>query len=113
VLELCKSEAKRHEDGLGKRMEELHNEEPMDSVLHQIPLLPVQHQYYSVLFAQILDAIYCKEEFEFLSSMVRKRILWDITPCSPLKVNRRFGGTYSLDLQSRISRVRYKRMAAP
>jgi hypothetical protein len=23
-------------------------------------------------------------------------IFWDITPCSPLKVNRRFGGTYPL-----------------
>jgi hypothetical protein len=28
-------------------------------------------------------------------------IFWDITPCSPLKVNRRFGGTCRLDLQSR------------
>jgi hypothetical protein len=26
---------------------------------------------------------------------------WDITPCSPLKVNRRFGGTYRLHLQGR------------
>jgi hypothetical protein len=30
-----------------------------------------------------------------------------ITPYSPLKANRRFGGTYRLHLQSRISRVRY------
>jgi hypothetical protein len=29
-------------------------------------------------------------------------IFSDITPCSPLKVNRRFGGTYRLHLQSRI-----------
>jgi hypothetical protein len=27
---------------------------------------------------------------------------WDITPCSPLSVNRRFGGTYHLHLQGRI-----------
>jgi hypothetical protein len=34
-------------------------------------------------------------------------ILWDITPCSPLKVNRRFGETYRLHLQDRkISRAR-------
>jgi hypothetical protein len=26
-------------------------------------------------------------------------IFWDITTCSPLKVNRRFGGTYRLHLQ--------------
>jgi hypothetical protein len=26
---------------------------------------------------------------------------WDITPCSPLKVNLRFGGIYSLHLQGR------------
>jgi hypothetical protein len=28
-------------------------------------------------------------------------VFWDITPCSPLKVNRRFGGTYRLYLQGR------------
>jgi hypothetical protein len=33
-------------------------------------------------------------------------IFWDIMPRSPLKVNRRFGGTYRLHLQRRISRVR-------
>jgi hypothetical protein len=26
---------------------------------------------------------------------------WDITPCSPLKVNRRFGGIYRLHFQGR------------
>jgi hypothetical protein len=29
-------------------------------------------------------------------------IFWDITPCSPPKVNRRFGGTYRLYLQGGI-----------
>jgi hypothetical protein len=34
----------------------------------------------------------------------------DITPCSPLSVNRRFGGTYRRNLQGRkISRARYQR----
>jgi hypothetical protein len=28
-------------------------------------------------------------------------IFWDITPCSPLKIKRRFGGTYRLHLQGR------------
>jgi hypothetical protein len=32
--------------------------------------------------------------FEVLTAVVMKNtIFWDITPCSPLKVNRRFGGT--------------------
>jgi hypothetical protein len=39
--------------------------------------------------------------FEVLTAMVMK----DITPYSPLKVNRRFGGTYPLHLQGRISRA--------
>jgi hypothetical protein len=35
---------------------------------------------------------------------------WDITPCSSLKVNRRFGGTYRLHLQCRrISQARNQR----
>jgi hypothetical protein len=28
-------------------------------------------------------------------------IFWDITPCSPLRINRRFGGTYRLHLRGR------------
>jgi hypothetical protein len=39
---------------------------------------------------------------EVLTAVVMKsNIFWDITPCSPLKVNRRFGGTYRLHLQGR------------
>jgi hypothetical protein len=35
--------------------------------------------------------------FEVLITWVMKRsILWDTTPCSPLKINRRFGGTCRL-----------------
>jgi hypothetical protein len=36
-------------------------------------------------------------------------IFWDIMPCSLLKVNRRFGGTYRLHLQDWINRARYQR----
>jgi hypothetical protein len=32
---------------------------------------------------------------------MKSTIFWDITPCSPLSVNRRFGGTYRLHLQGR------------
>jgi hypothetical protein len=46
--------------------------------------------------------------FEVLTAVVMKiSIFWDITPCSPLKVNRRFGETYRLHLQGR--RVSQKR----
>jgi hypothetical protein len=37
----------------------------------------------------------------FRSTKFLKCIFWDITPCSSLKVNRRFGGTYILHLQAR------------
>jgi hypothetical protein len=49
--------------------------------------------------------------FEVLTPMVVKSyFFWDITPCSPLKVNRRFGGIYRLYLQERrISRGRNER----
>jgi hypothetical protein len=39
-------------------------------------------------------------------------IFWDITPCSPLKVKRRFGGTHRLHLQDRrICQARNKHEA--
>jgi hypothetical protein len=39
--------------------------------------------------------------FEILTAVaMRSTIFWDITPCSPLKVNRRFGRIYRLQLQS-------------
>jgi hypothetical protein len=35
--------------------------------------------------------------FEVLTAVIMNTyIFWDITPCSPLKVNRRFGGTFHL-----------------
>jgi hypothetical protein len=41
-------------------------------------------------------------EFEVLKAVVMKNTIFrDITPCIPLKVNRRFGGTYRLHLQGR------------
>jgi hypothetical protein len=43
---------------------------------------------------------------------LKNRIFCDITPCSPLKVNRRFKGTCRLHLQGRrISQARNKRQA--
>jgi hypothetical protein len=34
-------------------------------------------------------------------SVMNSAIFWDIKPCSPLSVNRRFGGTYRLHIQCR------------
>jgi hypothetical protein len=40
-----------------------------------------------------------KLEFEVFTAVVMKSIIfWDMTPCSPLSYNRRFGGTYRLHL---------------
>jgi hypothetical protein len=39
---------------------------------------------------------------------MKSTIFWYITLCSPLKVNRRFGGTYRLHHQGRIRRARYQ-----
>jgi hypothetical protein len=49
--------------------------------------------------------------FEVLTAVVMKcTVFWDTTPCSPLKINRRFGGIYHLHLQGRkISRARNRR----
>jgi hypothetical protein len=33
--------------------------------------------------------------------IMKSTIFWDLMPCSPLKANRRFGGTYRLRLQDR------------
>jgi hypothetical protein len=45
--------------------------------------------------------------FEVLTAVVKKStIFWDITPCSPLSVNRRLGGTYCLHLQGKKNNVR-------
>jgi hypothetical protein len=51
--------------------------------------------------------------FEVFKAVVMKgSIFWDITPCSPLEVNRRFGGKCRLYLQGRrISEVRNQREA--
>jgi hypothetical protein len=44
--------------------------------------------------------------FEVLTAVVMKSTIFrDIAPCSPLSVNRRFGGTYRLLLQGRRMRL--------
>jgi hypothetical protein len=46
-----------------------------------------------------------RKGFEVLTAVVMNIIFWNITPCSPLKVNRRFGGIYRLNLRGRIRRL--------
>jgi hypothetical protein len=60
-------------------------------------------KYFQVVFLPIQTRF---TQQDFTESI----IFWDITPWTPLKVNRRFGGTYRLHLQSRkISRARNQR----
>jgi hypothetical protein len=54
----------------------------------------------------VINSVLKNVGFEVLIAVVMKSpIFWDKMPCSPLQVNRRFGGTYRLHLQNlRISR---------
>jgi hypothetical protein len=52
---------------------------------------------------------FLQQSFHYMFN-INSTIFWDITPYSPLRVNRRFGGTYRLHLQGRrISRARCQR----
>jgi hypothetical protein len=45
-------------------------------------------------------------EFEVFTAVVMKSIIfWDVMPCSLLRCNRRFGGTYRLHLQGRRKKI--------
>jgi hypothetical protein len=47
--------------------------------------------------------------FEVFTTVVMKSIIfWDMTLCSPLSANRRFGGTYCLHLKGRINKFSKK-----
>jgi hypothetical protein len=57
-----------------------------------------------------MEAILSSEKLLNFYQIKTCTIIWDVTPCSPLNVNRRFGGTYRLHLQGRrISRARNQR----
>jgi hypothetical protein len=44
----------------------------------------------------------CLVEFQALTAVAMKTpFLWDIIPCSPVKLNQRIGGTYRRHLQDR------------
>jgi hypothetical protein len=82
-------------------------------LLHAEPSSPVLHYRQSSLAIagyEVLVAVVtkCTVGFEVLTAAVTESsIFWDITQCSTLKVNRRFGGTCRLHLQGR--RIRQAR----
>jgi hypothetical protein len=71
-------------------------------VVHLIQCCTFSKQTWALLSVNI------QFRFEVLTAVFMKNaIFWDITPCIPLKINRRFGGTYRLHLQGpRINRAR-------
>jgi hypothetical protein len=54
-------------------------------------------------FTVLLNKLYYLG-FEVFTAVVMKSTIWDMTPCSPLSFNRRFGGTYRLHPQGRRNR---------
>jgi hypothetical protein len=46
------------------------------------------------------------------NEIMKSTVFWDITSCSPVKFNRRFGGTYGLYLQGRISLAKYRNVGS-
>jgi hypothetical protein len=58
--------------------------------------------------SQINRTLITDRKVIFLKSI----IFWDMTPCSPLSVNHRFGGTYRLHLQDRRNKFSKNRKKA-
>jgi hypothetical protein len=58
------------------------------------------------MIRQVEDKDNCRA---LVNTIMKRTIFWDITQCSALKVNRRFGGTYSMHLHGRISQAKYQR----
>jgi hypothetical protein len=73
---------------------------------------PPEYKWVTLLPKQICSVIGCigfdnwylnRLRYDDFSSIlvVKSIIFWDVTPCSLLSCNRRFGGTYRLHLQAR------------
>jgi hypothetical protein len=61
---------------------------------------PFEKEFNIVTFNIIIFTNKLKIGVEVLRAVVMKStIFWDITPCFPSKVNRRFGGTYLIHRQ--------------
>jgi hypothetical protein len=63
---------------------------------------------YAQVFTVPFSADFRKKNLYIGAEVITKTsVYWDITPCCPLKVNGRFGGTYRPYLQDRrISKAR-------
>jgi hypothetical protein len=57
--------------------------------------------YFHLVHNIIFDNVLFFSPFLQYIGIIKSVIFWDITPCSPLRVNGRFGGTYHLYLQGR------------
>jgi hypothetical protein len=76
-----------------------------------VPLPPNPLQYHSPFYACLFQVVPYVEflgtnlcshclGFKVFTAMVMKSFFfWDVTPCRPFKVNRRFGGIFCLHLQ--------------
>jgi hypothetical protein len=54
-----------------------------------------------------ISDLFLQQLFHYAAVVIKHTTFWDITTCSPLKVNQHFRGTYRLHLQGRrISRAR-------
>jgi hypothetical protein len=74
------------------------------------PLLHGSSWCYAELNKQRNNFMLCEEYLAFIMEYdlvyedlegLKRTIFWNITPCGPLSVNRRFGETYRLHLQGR------------
>jgi hypothetical protein len=73
---------------------------------------PLSSQYRGQNYCTVisLENVFTEKNTNVWISSLKSIIFRDITPCSPLKFNRCFGGTYRLHLQCRrICRTRYQR----
>jgi hypothetical protein len=84
------------------------------------PITVTEHTYKYVFLGEVQTDPRQRSEnliqdvgFEVLTAVVMKSsVFWDIMPCSPLKLYRRFGGTCRLHLQRRrICQARSQRVA--
>jgi hypothetical protein len=72
--------------------------------MDNIPYTPVEDRHgLPTLFVSIATSIpkYFLGFEAFTAVVMKSIIFWDVTPCSLLSCNRRFGGTYRLHLQGR------------
>jgi hypothetical protein len=77
---------------------------------NQTQLLKLECMYSLGFWMLEFGSLCCSLLIIITLQSTKSSIFWDITPCSPLKLNRRFGGTCCFHLQCRrISQARNQR----